>query len=194
MKTSLPLIHLKLRNVKFSLRGMKQTALSLILLITLAFGIPAYAQSVIELDQAIQAMQTSGDPQIVQQGNHLQSLVYDLHPTLYLRNGNLTNPLGGVPVCLNTDVASFWKLYEANPQYSQVELLVVQIEDPSALSAILNVASLESFSNLSGVLFLSKFQVCSPPNPACETQAFGQMIAGVQGSDLQYYYKISISN
>jgi len=194
MKILLPLIHLKIREVKFSFSSLKLNIFSLILLITVAFGIPAFAQGVAELDEAILAMQASGDPDIVQQGNHLQSLVYDLHPTLYLRNGDLSNPLGGAPMCLNTDVASFWKLYETNNQYSQVELLIVLIEDPSALSSTLNVASLQSFSNLSGVLFMSKFQVCSPPNPACETQAIGQMIAGGQGSGLQYYYKISISN
>lgn len=194
MKLSLPLRQTNYSASKPSSADLRLFIISIFLILMSTLGATGYAQSVTELDEAIQTMQASGDPSVVQRGNQLQSLVYDLHPTLFLREGNFSNPLGGVPVCLNTDITSLWKLYETNPQLNQVELLIVMMEEPSALSATLNVGSFESFSSLSYIVFMSKFQVCIPPDSGCEAQAISQMITGGEGSGFQLFYKISISN
>jgi len=149
-----------------------------------------YEQEVFGLDETIASMLSSSDPEVVAEGQHLQSLVYDLHPTIYVRNGNLTLPAGNIPECIDSDASSVWTLYEDNPQFNQVELITIRIEQESDLATVLNLDGLQAFTNLKYVYFMCTFEICS--SPGCEATMISQMVQGTGNPDLLILYKISI--
>jgi len=194
MKTSLPTP--RVSALLTSLLSFKKMAISSVLttLCLIGFSLGSYSQQVLQLNETIAQMMASGDPEIVEQGSVLQSLVYDLHPTLYARNGELTNPLGGMPLVCDTDVASLWQLYEPNYLFNQVELLIVRVQQPGDLSTVVNLTNLASFGNVKYLLFVCKFNPCQNPNPACEISLISQMISGSNESIDMILYQVSISN
>lgn len=194
MKTSLQ--KQRVSSLLKSLLSLRKMAVSSLLttLCLLGLSLGSYSQQVLQLDETIAQMLASGNPELVEQGNNLQSLVYDLHSTVYARSGQLTNPLGGIPLVCDSDVASLWQLYEPNYLFNQVELLIVKIQQPGDLSSFLNLTNLEGFSNLKYLLFVCKFYPCQNPDPACEISLISQMISGSNESIEMILYQVSISN
>jgi len=142
------------------------------------------------LDQTIAVMISSSNPEVAANGEHLKKLAYDLNPTLYLRNGNANNPSGKTPVCLDTDMASLGKLYEANELYQQVEYITIRVEKAKDLSAIVNSTQLQDFRNLKYIYFLCTFEVCS--GTGCEIPIISQMVQETESLNLLILYKVSI--
>ncbi len=143
-----------------------------------------------DLDETIGRMQSSSDFKVVSEGQHLQSLAYDLHPTLYIRNGNLSNPDGSAPKCVDIDASSVWKLYEDNLQFSEVELITIRIEQPGDLAIVVNLANFQGFTNLKYLCILSTFEICF--SPGCVVTMISPMVQGTDGSEALILYKVSI--
>jgi len=147
-------------------------------------------QAVRNLDEAIAAMLSSSNPEVIAEGKHLKSLAYDLNPTIFLRNGNLSNPGESVPKCVDSDASSVWKLYEDNPQFNLVELITIRIEKTSDLATIINLTSFQDFVSLKYIYFLCTFEICS--SPGCEATSISQIVQVTDNSDALILYLISI--
>lgn len=180
----------------YGLLILKAKAVIILLTVALLLGLNpvSNAQQISGLDETIAQMLASGNPEMIEQGTNLQSLVYDLHSTVYIRNGELTNPLGGNPLVCNTDVASLWQLYEPNYLYEQVELILVMLTEPGDLAATLSLTNLQNFGSMKHLLFISKFPLCVDPNPACEVNVISQLISGSNEALGMILYKVSVSN
>jgi len=143
-----------------------------------------------KLDQTIAAMISSSSPEVAANGYHLQKLAYNLNPTLYIRNGSINNPSGKAPVCLDTDIASLGKLYEANELYQQVEYITIRVEKANDLSAMVNSAKFQEFINLKYIYFLCTFEICI--GDGCEIPIISQMVQETESLNLLILYKVSI--
>jgi len=95
------------------------------------------------------------------EAKHLKSLIFDLNPKIYIYNKEDKRYGNEPPVCLNTDVNSIERLYEANNLFEKVELISININNPSELNFILDFSKLNSFINLKYVQFLCSFE-CDP--------------------------------
>jgi hypothetical protein len=146
-------------------------------------------QAALDLDETIASMLASSDPLVVAEGQHLQSLAYDIHSTIFIRSGNLTYPEGNTAECVDSDASSIGTLYEDNPQFNQVELITIRIEQESDLATVMNLDSLQTFTNLKYINFLCTFQICS--SPGCEPTMISQMVQGTN-PDIMILYKISV--
>jgi len=144
------------------------------------------------LDKAITSMKSSPDPDVIAEGFHLQSLAYDLHPTVYIQNGELKNPSGKTPKCIEIDAFSVSKLYEDNSQFGQVELVEVRLRQASELETIINAVNFQNLPDLKYLVIHCSFEICS--SPGCEAPIISQMVQGTENSGLIILYQIAISN
>jgi hypothetical protein len=147
-------------------------------------------RAVRKLDETIFAMLSSSDPETVADGQHLQSLAYDLNPTLYLQDGDLKNPSGEMPYCAESDATSVSKLYKDNSQFSQVELITIRLNQASELATIVNTANFQNFPDLKYILILCSFEICS--SPGCEASTISQIVQVAENSNFLILYQISI--
>jgi len=147
-------------------------------------------QAALDLDETIASMLASSDPLVVAEGQHLQSLAYNIHPTIFIRSGNLTYPEGSTAECVDSDASSVWTLYEDNPLFNQVELITIRIEQESDLATVLNLDNLQAFTNLKYIYFLCNFEICS--SPGCEAALISQMVQGSDNPEVLILYKISV--
>lgn len=152
------------------------------------------SQDVRKLDEYLASLNASKSPASEADGVRLYSLVYDLHPIIYLTSGELTNPLAGVPVCLTTDIGSISQLYYSLSAYDAIELITIIINDQEGAAAKLELNKLQSFQNLRFVYFLSKSELCNTPDPICEAQQITNMVSGLSNTDIQVLYKVVTSN
>ena len=143
------------------------------------------------LDIAITSMQSSPDPDVIAEGFHLQSLAYDLNPTVYIQNGELKNPSGKTPKCIEIDAFSVSKLYEDNSQFGQVELVEVRIQQAGELETIINAVNFQNLPNLKYLVIHCSFEICT--GPGCEAPIISQMVQGTENSDFMILYQISVS-
>lgn len=147
-------------------------------------------KAILALDKAISSLLSSSDPAKISEGDHLKSLAYDLHPTIYINAGQQSNPSGTIPVCVETDINSISLLYEDNVEFQQVELLIIKISKPSDLSTLLDTDNFRSFTNLKYLCISSSFTICT--GQGCEASLISQMVSASENSDFLILYDISI--
>lgn len=142
------------------------------------------------LKSAIESMLSSGNPAIAREGEHLQSMAYEVQPRLYLKDGIETLTGSSLPRVIDTDVSSLFKLYENSAYFQQTELIIIHIRNSSELSEILDVGRLAGFPNLKYIHFLSDITVCS--SPGCEPDRFNDMVQGNEVYNYLILFEISI--
>lgn len=151
------------------------------------------AQQVKELNEVLSIMKASGDPSVRAEGLHLESLVYDLHPTLFYENGQITGTPEGLPVRVNSDVASMGMVTTAG-NYQQVEILVIRIQSDNDLMFRINLSELSGYSNLKYIFFLSSFEICQDQvsRQDCEIEKISRMVNRNGNNRVLVTYSVSI--
>jgi hypothetical protein len=93
--------------------------------------------------------------------NSLESLVYDLHPTAYIQNGEI-KIYGDKPVVkAELSPSSFPLFNSGNPALSQIELLVVKLNADEEANIFLDFSQNRDFKRLKYVYVQCPFE-CSP--------------------------------
>lgn len=153
-----------------------------------------YAQSVIRLDQQIADMLASADPATVIAGHQLQSLTSDLHPAVFINEGILTFSEGEVPVIAEVDIASITTLYQPEPSFASVEIIIFRLNGPSDLLSVIDPGALTGFTSLKYLYFLCSFDVCPGYNQSqsCAENTLLPMLQGTGNGNLVILFKVSI--
>lgn len=138
----------------------------------------------IAFKKASEAIQTSFD---------LRTLLDDLHPTLYLSDGK-TKKIGDTPVVVECDAESISLLSEENTDYSNVELIRLNIESSSENPKI-DISRLKSFQSLRYILLLYTYDVCGQHNDNCLSEITKSSITGTENeSKITVLYSLAIPN
>jgi hypothetical protein len=133
---------------------LKKLSMALIILLISA---TLHAQVVMELKSYIEQMKASADPAAASNAAHLEKLVKDIQPTVYINNTIVAN--GELqPVCANVKSASIDQLRSDNPLFSGVELIRIRLNSPADLNFILDLSNLPGFTKLKYVYFLCEFK------------------------------------
>jgi hypothetical protein len=133
--------------------------LSLILLVLLASaGLNA---QVAELKSSLELMKASSDAAKISQAAHIESLIYDLLPSVTIREGKVATYSVAPFVSVDVDIPSIGKIWEDNPLFAKAELLTIQINSLDDLKLVLDLTSLTAFPNLKYVYFLCSVN-CTP--------------------------------
>ena len=114
------------------------------------------AQVVMELNSFIEQLKASADPVLVANLNHLESLIKDVQPTVYVCN-TITAKGEIQPVCANVKAGSINQMIVENPLFNQVELITIRLQSPDDLNFVLDLPKLTGFTNLKYVYFLCEF-------------------------------------
>jgi len=125
--------------------------LIVIILITLSGLTPATAQEVKEFDSFITEVESADQ----QKATRLKSLVYDVHPTVYINDGVFA-PIGEGPMSVaQIDAGDLGKLQQGHDSLYSVNLLMIRFKSREELQAFrLQPATLGNMPNLAYV-FLS---------------------------------------
>jgi hypothetical protein len=167
--------------------GFRRQILKLsVCLLLIVYATGSSAQGVQELGQAINSMKLSSVKAVQDESIHLNSLVNDLQPTLYINSGVIKTYNNTPCVCADVDILSINKLSESNSLYSQIELIKIRINPGDASNLVLNLATLQSFTNLKYVIFLCSFD--------CNPALINNMYLPASGSGVTVLYQISIPN
>ncbi|GAT62696.1 hypothetical protein PJIAN_2256 [Paludibacter jiangxiensis] len=148
------------KNFEFKSRSSNRKSLKnlLGLVVMSMFFVPVclQAQQLQEVTQMLNSMSSSGDNAIVAKGIHIQNLMTEPLPTIYL--GESVSVSGGSqPVRLITEAANVSKLNDSNAAFAEVEMIIVKLKSPSDLNFSIDLPTLNGFAKLKYVLFVSEF-------------------------------------
>lgn len=169
------------------------------ILFLLSFGISGYTQQVVQVNDAIAEYMSSNDPVIQQKGMELNEYVDDTNPnlmakpTLCIDENGITTIDGDVPKVVKVKMGLIDRLYSQNPDFENIQMIRIMVEDMSDLTQAVNLENLNHFPNLKYIYFLALFEVCPnyPVNEECRASTFRNIVAGYQEtSDIQLMYKI----
>jgi len=162
-------------------------ALSLVLIVLSSNG-----QQIQELNKKLAIMKASPDPSIRAEGVHLDSLVYNIQPTLYFENGQLVVVPTETPISVNTDVASLNMVLNAS--YNQVEIICIKIQSLQDLQMYLTLSILSGYSDLRYVYFLCTFDICPGQiaKDTCELEKIANMVNVGGNTIISVIYSVSI--
>lgn len=154
------------------------------------------AQPINQLNAQIAGMLASSDPIVVAEGQNLQSLTSDLHPTLFMDNGAFSYYGGENPVRVECDAASLANLYQPEAAFASVEIIVMKVDSEQDLQMIVNLDALTGFTQLKYICFLCKVELCPGLSQSytCEEGKISTMIQGTGIAGLQIVYKVSVPN
>jgi len=131
-------------------------SLSLMLLFIL-FSASLYSQNIRELESFLEQAKVSADPVLVSNAIHIESLIKDLQPTVYISNASIES-ISKQPICAEVDAGSTNQLLIENTLFNQVEIIIVKLNTPEDLNFIIDLSRLSGFTNLKDVLFLCEFE------------------------------------
>lgn len=156
-------------------------------------GLFSTAQQAKELNEVLSIMKASGDPSVRAEGLHLESLVYDLHPTLFFEDGQITGMPEEMPVRINTDVASVGMVMSAGNN-QQVEILVIRLQSVNDLMLRINLSELARYNNLKYLYFLASFEICQDQisKEDCEIEKISRMVNLNGNNRILVTYSVSI--
>jgi hypothetical protein len=161
--------------------------LSLICLLTIlsiAFsGLSSSAQEVKEMRTMLSSMNASSDATVNQQASHIKTLVYDLHPSITIREGIVSTFAEAPFECIDIDIQSLDKLKESNPIFTQAELLTIRIDNQSDLKMSLDLTNLMKFANLKYINILCSID--------CTSEQVSRLIK-ISDSKIIIFYLVSI--
>jgi hypothetical protein len=141
------------------------------------------AQVIAELKSYLGQAKASDNSEVIAQGLKLQSLIYDLQPSVTIQDNVLSTYSRAPFVCVDTDLSSVTKLTESNPLFNQAELLTIRINNQNELNAVPDISKLQGFTNLKYVYFLCTFE--------CTAAQINKVIK-VTDTKILFFYLISI--
>ena len=177
----------------FLCEGLK-TLIFLLLSSSISFGQidPFENGTIIHLNELI-SLNESENPSLV---NSVKELSQGSVPSIFLKEGNinLTDP-NKTPLRIITDAESISSLYISNQLFSQVEMIIIQINESSDLTLEVNLASLSQFTSLKYLYFLSSINLCGnqPNNSDCEKTALNNVLNGSTLSPILVAYTSEVS-
>ena len=115
-----------------------------------------HAQDLMELHGYLEQLKASADPAKVSDAVHLESLISDFQPTIYVGKSIVAHNEKR-PVCAEAKSGSIDGLTAENPLFSQVELITIRLQSASEMNFVLDLSKLISFTNLKYVCFLCEF-------------------------------------
>lgn len=130
--------------------------LSMLIILTILTSTSLQAQSIMEFSSYLEQAKSSTDPLVVSNIAHLESLINDLQPTVFVGNEIKSNGTSQ-PVCAEVKSTDVEKLSAENSLFNQVELITIVLNSPADLNFILDLSKLNSFINLKYVYFLCEF-------------------------------------
>lgn len=161
----------------FSTKWFFQLAMPALLLF---FSANVIAQDAVNLETAL--MSKAPATQQV-----LKSLVYDVLPTICIENGTIKTFGNGPAVRLETDSKSFSTLYDANPIFDQVKIIIIKINNQNDLKVTpIKLQDLKGFSHLKYILFLC--------NVNCNPASINGMFQPLTHDSFEIFYQTSIPN
>ncbi|MEI6680303.1 MAG: hypothetical protein WCL21_16965 [Mariniphaga sp.] len=114
------------------------------------------AQEIYEINGYLKQMKTSADVGIISDALHLESLVRDFQPTIYVGKSIVAHN-EKQPVCAEAKSGSIDGLSAENPLFSRVELITIRLQNASDMNFVLDLSKLISFTNLKYVCLLCEF-------------------------------------
>ena len=129
--------------------------LFLMLLIILASA-TLYAQVAVELNSYLKQLNASADPVLVDNAVHLESLIKEKHPGVYIRKAQITSGEAN-PVCVNVNAGYVDALKTMNQLSGKIELITIRLRSSADLNFILDLPNLIGFQKLKYVYFLFEF-------------------------------------
>ncbi len=139
------------------------------------------AQEINEINGYLKQMKTSANAGIISDALHLESLVRDFQPTIYVGKSIVAHTETR-PVCAEAKSGSIDGLTTENPLFSQVELITIRLQSASEMNFVLDLSKLISFTNLKYVCFLCEFN--------CEIEDVQKLFIPKTG--ITVTYKVSI--
>lgn len=124
-------------------------------------GLSTYGQTAVELKSKLIEMKGSGDTLISKEAARIESLIYNVQPTLYIQQGVERTYGETPPVRVTVDSQSVNNLKDANPLFSKVELITIKIDNTDDLNLSLDLTALSGFTNLKYIHFLCSIN-CAP--------------------------------
>lgn len=158
------------------------------------FSASIFAQAIEEFGSKLSEMEKSSDASQIKEAHYLKGLVSDLHPTVYLHNGELQPVDEQMPVRINTDITSLNLLNARNPLFNGAELLCIRIQNENDFNTTLNLSDLKGFKNLKYVYILCTFKICPDQysDKDCESSKISRIIRGYENSGFGVFYSVII--
>jgi hypothetical protein len=117
--------------------------------------------SVIRLDDYLKSISVSSDtPTDKDAHNNLLSLIKDLKPTIYLKNGAVKT-YGENPSVLRSDVASLKLAANSKSSMKDVEIVIINVDNPKDLEAPIDLSFVTNLVKVRYVYLLLSFDVSS---------------------------------
>ena len=164
---------------------------SFCILLSICYSQTPSSNQIEELGSKLSVMNASANPTINIEAKSLESLVYDLKSTMYLKSGQFTDTAATHPIRVNTDAQSFSLLQYPTLLYNNVELICIKIMTPEDLQKVLSVSDLSWFNKLKYICFLADFKICSEQTTHvvdCEKNKIANMIQGTLNPGLEVIY------
>ena len=151
----------------------------------------AQGQEIMHVEEAVSEMLASDDPDIFAEGMHLQHLITDVQPAVYLTNGQIAAYGHGTPKVVFSDTSSLNMLYEGHALFSQAELIRITVNAAAELPANINPSQFQGFDELKYLYVVFSYDACGGESDVCLAGILGTLI---QGAGIPILYKLSILN
>lgn len=126
------------------------------------------------------------------ENSELVSLASDLHPSIYLNDGEMKKYGEGAAVTLFTDAASIPMLYATNPAFGKVELIKITIKSATDEAVILDLLKAASFTSLKYVLCIYQYASCGGKSETCLPSKTDKLCKTPAESTVKVLYQLSI--
>jgi hypothetical protein len=124
---------------------------------------------------------------------NLESLLYDLNPTIYIAN-NVSNVYGNGPaVMLEIDAQSLEQLYKTNSAFNKIEVIKLVLNNSGDLGINLNVDKLDKLDQLKYIFVEFAFDVCGGQKDSCLPAITKDLVTGAD-SNVVVLFNLSIPN
>jgi hypothetical protein len=157
-----------------------------VIVMGLFFLFPAISvsQEIVHLGAKITSLQSQQDPMLKNEGNRLQSLANDLHPMIYIKNGNIESYGSSSPVFFELSASELHLLHQSDARYNDIEFLRIKVETEAQLNGLfINVSNLNHFPSLKYLHFECAFHYSS--------SALASHVAG--NDDVSVLFSVSIA-
>ena len=132
----------------------------------------------------------AAEPLTENEDARLQTLVWDLHPAVYLVDKEM-KVYGDNPVVLFVDAESVKMLAEEEEAFEEVELITLKLRSAKDESAKVNVSQLKAFTNLKYILVQYEYEACGGGD-ACLDKKADTAATLPTDSNLEVFYQLSI--
>ena len=127
----------------------------LVVALAFAFSSSGYAQQVRGLNETLSTMRSSTDKSVNQEGASIHSILFNLQPTIYLSDSNVSRGSEVAPIRITSDVRSIHLINDA--QFKTVEALIINVENERELQN-LRFSGFDQLENLKYIHFQIAFE------------------------------------